>query len=74
MILSSVKDEGCFSTLSFLKSKLRKYLTKHSELVVRMFAHDHYNLDNFPFGDAMRVWNDNKVKYAVNCQIIDVFC
>jgi hypothetical protein len=67
MILGSVKDEHCFSTLYFLKSKLCNRLTKHLDLVVRMFTHDHYTLDNFPFGDAMKDWNDNKVRYEISC-------
>jgi hypothetical protein len=43
MILGSVEDEHYFSTLSILKSKLCNQLTKHLDLVVRMFGHDHYN-------------------------------
>jgi hypothetical protein len=33
-----------------------------------MFAHEHYMTpDNFPFGDAIKEWNDmNKVKYEVD--------
>jgi hypothetical protein len=67
MILSSVKNERCFSTLSFLESKLHNQLTKHLDLVVKMFAQYHYTLDSFPFGDAMKDWNDNKMKYIVDC-------
>jgi hypothetical protein len=66
MILGNVKDERCFSTLSFLKSKLCNGLTKYLDLIVRMFAHDHYTLDSFPFGDAMKDWNDIKVRYVIN--------
>jgi hypothetical protein len=54
MILGSVYDECCFSTLSFLKSKLHSRLTKHLDLFVMMFAQEHYILDSFPFGDAMK--------------------
>jgi hypothetical protein len=53
IILSSVEDEHCFSTLSFLKSKLFNQLTKNLDLIVKVFAHDHYTLDDFPFEDAM---------------------
>jgi hypothetical protein len=56
-----------FFTLSFMKSKLHKWLTTHFNLVVRMFAQDHYTLDTFPFGDATKDWVDNKVKYVVDC-------
>jgi hypothetical protein len=73
MILGSLKNECCFSTLSFLKSKLRNQLTKHLDLVVKTFAQDHYTLDSFPFGDAMKDWNVNKVRYVVHCWIFYVF-
>jgi hypothetical protein len=45
MILGNVEYEHCFSTLSFLKSKLHSRLTKHLDLVVKMFPYDHYTLD-----------------------------
>jgi hypothetical protein len=67
MILGNVKYEHYFSTLSSLKSKLHNLLTKHLDLVVRMFTHDHYTLNNYPFGDAMKNYNDNKVKSTINC-------
>jgi len=37
-IIGSVEDEKCFSTLAFMKSKLRNKLTTHLPIVVRMFA------------------------------------
>jgi hypothetical protein len=40
MILSDIEDECCFSTLSFLKSKLHNWLIKHLDLVVKMFTQD----------------------------------
>jgi hypothetical protein len=43
-------------------------------LFVMMFAQEHYILDSFPFGDAMKDWNDNKVRYAIDCYIFYVFC
>jgi hypothetical protein len=39
-----------------------------------MFAKDHYTINSFPFGDAMKDWNDNKVRYVVDCYIFDVLC
>jgi len=26
----------------------------------------HYNLNNFPFGNEIKEWSDNKVRYAVD--------
>ncbi len=65
MVLGNVEDECYFSTLSFMK--LHKWLTTHFNLVVRMFAQDHYTLDTSPFGDATKDWANNKVKYVVDC-------
>jgi hypothetical protein len=33
-----VENERCFSTLSFVKSKLRNMLTTHLELAMKMYA------------------------------------
>jgi hypothetical protein len=37
-VLGSVQDERCFSSLSFLKNKLRNALDEHLELVVGMYS------------------------------------
>jgi hypothetical protein len=34
MVLSNVEDDMCFSNLSFMKSKLKNWLTAHLDLVV----------------------------------------
>jgi hypothetical protein len=31
-----------------------------------MFVQEYYNLDTFPFGDAIKDWVENKVKYAMD--------
>jgi hypothetical protein len=54
MVLGSMENECCFSTLSFMKSKLWNWLTTHFDLVVNMFAQNHYTLDTFPFGDVIK--------------------
>jgi hypothetical protein len=54
MILGSVENEQCFSTFQFMKSMLRNNLPTHLDLVVRMFVHEHYSLDTFPFWDAIK--------------------
>jgi hypothetical protein len=61
MILGSVKNEHCFSTLSFLKSKLRNQLTKHLDLIVKTFAHDDAPLSS--------LLNPKRVQL---CQIVEV--
>jgi hypothetical protein len=31
-----------------------------------MFAQDHYSMETFPFGDAIKDWQDKKWKYVVD--------
>jgi hypothetical protein len=38
MVLGNVKDEQCFSIMSFMKSKLKKKLGNHVDLIVKMFT------------------------------------
>jgi hypothetical protein len=63
-VLGSVEDERTFSSLSFLKSKLRNRLTTHLDLVVRMFAQDFYTLNNFPYQTAIIDWKAQNVRYG----------
>lgn len=56
LVLGSVEDERCFSTLKFLKSCQRNRLDKHLPLVVRMFGQNYYTLENFPYKEAMDSW------------------
>ncbi len=74
MILGSVENEKCFSTLPFMKSMLRNKLPTHLDLVVRMFIHEHYTLNTFPFWDTLKDWTYNKVKYAYKCKIFWLCC
>jgi hypothetical protein len=37
-VLGSVEDEWTFSTLNYMKSKVRNNLQEHLDLVVRMFG------------------------------------
>jgi hypothetical protein len=69
MILGSVENEKCFSTLPFMKSMLQNKLPTHLDLVVRMFVHEHYTLYTFPFWDTFKDWTYNKVKYAYKYKI-----
>jgi uncharacterized protein YijF (DUF1287 family) len=52
--------ERTFSTLTFMKNKLRNRLTTHLELVVGMKMQNFYTLDNFPYGDAYDSWAAEK--------------
>ncbi len=56
LVLGSVEDERCFSSLKFLKSCQRNRLGKHLPLVVRMYRQKYFTLDNFPYKDAIQSW------------------
>ncbi len=49
-VLGLVEDEKTFSTLSFMKSKLKNYFNKHLHTITRMYSQTFYILDTFPYG------------------------
>ncbi len=53
-ILGNLKDEHCFFIISFMKSKLCNQLTRHLDLIARIFTHDHYIIDSFPIEMTIR--------------------
>jgi hypothetical protein len=63
-ILASVEDEHTFSTLNYMKSKVRNNLNDHLDLVVRMYGQSFFDLKTFPMQDAISKWKDVKVHYA----------
>ncbi len=48
-IIDYVEDECCFSTLTFMKTKLRNRSTMHLKLVIHMFNQKFFTLKTFPF-------------------------
>jgi hypothetical protein len=58
LVLGSVEDERCFSSLKFLKSCHRNRLDKHLPLVVRMFGQKYYSLKSFPYDEAIMSWKE----------------
>jgi hypothetical protein len=60
LVLGSVEDERCFSSLKFLKSCQRNRLGKHLPLVVRMFGQRYYSLEDFPYSEAIDSWKQAK--------------
>jgi hypothetical protein len=58
MVLGSVQDERTFSTMSFLKTKVRNRLTTHLPLVVSMKCQNFYTIQNFPYDVAYESWHD----------------
>ena len=58
MVLGSVENERCFSTLKFLKSCHRNRLGKHLPLAVRMFGQKFYTLQTVPYKEAIDSWRN----------------
>jgi hypothetical protein len=52
-VISSVEDERTFSTLTFMKSKLRNQLVGHLDIVTGMFIQDFFIKDSFSFQVAI---------------------
>jgi hypothetical protein len=52
--LGSIEDKQTFSTLSYIKDKLRNYLIVYLDMVIRMYAQKIYYLSTFPFYIAIR--------------------
>ncbi len=66
-VISNVDDEKTFSTLTFMKPKLRNQLVGHLDIVIYMFVQDFFTKETFPFQVAIMNWNDgNKVRIGMN--------
>ena len=57
-VIGSVEDERVFSSVSFLKTKLRNSLDPHLELVVGMYSQNLYTLQNFPYDAVFDSWTN----------------
>jgi hypothetical protein len=55
-VLGNVKDEHCFSSLTFLKNKLQAMLNLHLPLVVGMYSQKIYTLKTFPYVVTFDAW------------------
>ncbi len=61
---SSVEDKCTFSTISFMKSKLKIQVHEHLLVVVGMISQDHYNLESFHHDWVFEEWH-NSMKWCV---------
>jgi len=67
-VLGNVEDEYTFSTLNFLKSKLRNNLEDHLQLVVGMFSQRIFTLENFLYDATFTDWlnGGERSRYGFN--------
>jgi hypothetical protein len=62
-VLGLVKDEHCFSSISFLKNKMHNHLNHHLQLIIGMYAQKFVTLDNFPYEVAYDMWSNVQVAH-----------
>jgi hypothetical protein len=63
-VLGSVEDERCFSSLTFLKDRLRNHLANdHLGLVMGMYAQQVYTLQDFPYDACFQTWVHSAERY-----------
>jgi hypothetical protein len=58
MVLGSVQDERTFSTITFLKTRVRNKLTTHLSLIMGMKTRPFFSIDSFPYDVAYNSWRD----------------
>jgi hypothetical protein len=65
-ILGSVEDERTFSSLKFIKSRLRNRLEGNLDTIMRVFSQGYYNLESFPYADAYSQCRATKDRQGVH--------
>jgi hypothetical protein len=65
-VLGSVEDERTFSSLNFIKRKLRSQLEGNLDTTVRVFSQGYYNLESFPYAYAYNHWRAAKERQGVH--------
>jgi hypothetical protein len=65
-VLGSVEDERTFSSLKFIKSRLRNRLEGNLDTVVRVLSQGYYNLETFPYANAYSQWRAAKDQQGVH--------
>ena len=66
VVLGSVEDERTFSTLSFMKSKLRNRLGGHVDTCVKLFSQSFFTLETFPLTKAISSWREERTRRGVD--------
>jgi hypothetical protein len=60
VVLGSMEDEHTFSTLGFMKLKLRNRLGSHLDMCVKVFVQQFYNQGTFPYQQAITHWRNER--------------
>jgi hypothetical protein len=59
-VLGSCEDERTFSTLAFVKNKVRNRLQGNLDTCICMFSQGWYSLESFPYNQAFDKWSEQK--------------
>lgn len=59
-VLGSVEDERTFSTLAYMKSKVRNRLGGNLDTCVKIFAQPWWTQENFPYTTAIAKWSESR--------------
>jgi hypothetical protein len=59
-VLGSMEDERTFSSLKFIKSRLRNCLEGNLNTIVKVFSQGYYNLESFSYANAYSHWRATK--------------
>jgi hypothetical protein len=60
--LGFTEDKRTFSTFGFIQNKVGNRLGGHLGTCVRMFSQGLWDLESFPFKEAIGIWHDSKVR------------
>jgi hypothetical protein len=73
-LLGSIEDERTFSSLTFLKDKLRNRLEgNHLGIAVGIHAQSMYSLKTFPYNDCFKQWVHSAEQYCYGtCNTISI--
>jgi hypothetical protein len=66
MVLGSVEDERKFSTVSFMKNRLRNCLSSNLGLVVGFKSQKFFDIESFPYDAAFESWRNETKQQADN--------
>jgi hypothetical protein len=65
-VLGSVEDEHAFSTLFFMKSKLKNRFKEHLHTIVRMYSQTFFTLNTFPYDTCFDDRKEQKPRWSLN--------
>jgi hypothetical protein len=65
-VLGSMEDKQTFSTLSFMKSKLRNHLNEHLHAIVGMYFQTFFTSNTFPYDVCFDDWKKEKPRQGLN--------